>query len=262
MDSTCSIQRIANNTEITTYQSISGASFAWEVRKANWAATYQDRIQTLECMKGLRPPQYGALSAIRAHWTTSTAPATIVIPTGVGKTETILATIASQKIERTLIIVPNRLLRKQIYESARKFGKLREFQVLSQKTILPNTMILGSKMYNEDWEKFTKFIKLSNIVVSTPNLISDIPENLKEKFAKHFNLIVFDEAHHLPASTWDSIQQAFAGVLTLQFTATPFRSDKRRIAGELIYNYPLSIAQRDGYFKEIEFHPVEDFYAH
>ena len=34
---------------------------------------------------GLRKAQLGAIFAIRAHWTTSTLPATVVMPTGTGK---------------------------------------------------------------------------------------------------------------------------------------------------------------------------------
>lgn len=40
-----------------------------------------------EDMRGLRPPQLGALHAIGAHWSINTQPATIVMPTGTGKTE-------------------------------------------------------------------------------------------------------------------------------------------------------------------------------
>lgn len=37
---------------------------------------------------GLREPQVGALHAIHAHWSTSNEAATVVMPTGTGKTET------------------------------------------------------------------------------------------------------------------------------------------------------------------------------
>lgn len=43
---------------------------------------------------GLRPAQLGALFSIKAHWTVSQGPATIVMPTGTGKTETMIATVA------------------------------------------------------------------------------------------------------------------------------------------------------------------------
>lgn len=45
--------------------------------------------------EGLRPPQLGALHAIGAHWSLYRHPATVVMPTGTGKTETMLATLAA-----------------------------------------------------------------------------------------------------------------------------------------------------------------------
>src|SRR5690606_10027667 len=41
--------------------------------------------------EGLRPPQIGALHAIGAHWSLYSQPGTIVMPTGTGKTETMLS---------------------------------------------------------------------------------------------------------------------------------------------------------------------------
>jgi superfamily II DNA or RNA helicase len=54
---------------------------------------------------GLRRPQIGALHAALAHATRSTDPATIVMPTGTGKTETMLALNANQRFERLLVVV-------------------------------------------------------------------------------------------------------------------------------------------------------------
>jgi hypothetical protein len=45
--------------------------------------------------KGLRTPQIGAIHAVHAHWTTSSDPATIVMPTGTGKTEVMLSVLVS-----------------------------------------------------------------------------------------------------------------------------------------------------------------------
>ena len=39
----------------------------------------------------------------------------------------------------------------------------------------------------------------------------------------------------------------------------PFREDGLALAGKIIYNYPLRDAQLDGYFKDIEFHPVREY---
>ena len=52
--------------------------------------------------KKLRKPQIGALYAIKSHFTVSNDEATIVMPTGTGKTETMLSYIVSEKIEKVL----------------------------------------------------------------------------------------------------------------------------------------------------------------
>ncbi|MGL5734070.1 MAG: DEAD/DEAH box helicase family protein, partial [Beijerinckiaceae bacterium] len=61
----------------------------------NWQAGWRlvveryDGDELLEA--GLRPPQMGAIHAVKAHWVVSDKPATVVMPTGTGKTETMLA---------------------------------------------------------------------------------------------------------------------------------------------------------------------------
>lgn len=54
----------------------------------------------------LRPAQLGAVHSILAHWSLSKDPATIVLPTGTGKTETMLVTTLVDRASRTLVIVP------------------------------------------------------------------------------------------------------------------------------------------------------------
>lgn len=72
----------------------------------SWRKYYKELISRNDGEIGLRLPQFGALSAIRAHWATSGAPATVVLPTGTGKSETMFATIVSEQVGSTLIIVP------------------------------------------------------------------------------------------------------------------------------------------------------------
>ena len=61
---------------------------------------------------GLRVPQAGALHAVLAQWSTgSSEPATVVLPTGTGKTETMVSLFASERPERLLVVVPSDRLR-------------------------------------------------------------------------------------------------------------------------------------------------------
>ena len=45
----------------------------------------------------------------------------------------------------------------------------------------------------------------------------------------------------------------------LQFTATPFRCDGKKLDGKIIYNFPLALAQKQGYFEAIHFNPIWEF---
>jgi hypothetical protein len=51
---------------------------------------------------GFRPPQIGAIHAIKAHWVVSDAPSTLVMPTGTGKTETMLSVFVSTDVDKLL----------------------------------------------------------------------------------------------------------------------------------------------------------------
>ena len=53
---------------------------------------------------GLRAPQVGALYGALAHWKVTEDVGTVVMPTGTGKTETMVALLAKERPERLLVI--------------------------------------------------------------------------------------------------------------------------------------------------------------
>src|ERR1043166_4159797 len=68
--------------------------------RSSWKGkfAFQERRETTEneaTIHGLRPPQIGALHAVGAHWSISVDPATVVMPTGTGKTETMLGVLVA-----------------------------------------------------------------------------------------------------------------------------------------------------------------------
>ena len=100
-----------------------------------WKNGFIDKVES-ETEKGLRKPQYGALSAIRAHWTVSSKPATVVLPTGTGKTETMLSLLLMGNIEKLLVIVPTDALRKQVSDKFIDFGILHKvLELLNENNI-------------------------------------------------------------------------------------------------------------------------------
>lgn len=74
---------------------------------------------------------------------------------------------------------------------------------------------------------------------------------LAERLVQRCSHLFMDEAHHAAAETWNKLKERFEGKPILQFTATPFRRDGRPLEGRILYQYPLSRAQRDGHFQKI-----------
>ena len=206
---------------------------------------------------GLRPPQLGAVYAAKSHFTISAEPATIVMPTGTGKTETMISILVAEKCERLLVTVPTDALRTQLANKFASFGVLQQFGVIDTKAQFPVVGILKHGFKRQ--EELDSFIKRCHVVVTTMPLVSRWQPSVQKRLAKHFSHLFVDEAHHLGAPKWKAFRENFAKTQIVQFTATPYRNDERPIGGTMIFNYPLSQAQSDGYFKPITFVPVVEF---
>lgn len=202
---------------------------------------------------GLRPPQMGGLHAIGSHWSLSNQVATVVMPTGTGKTETMLAALAAYTPGKILVIVPSKILRLQTAQKFLYFGLLRVLNNLYPDTLNPIVGILDKRPKTEE---NIKIFKDCNVVVSTMSALNIDDESLLEKIIENIDTLIVDEAHHIAANTWLSFRENFKDKKILQFTATPYRNDGKLVDGKVIFEYSLSAAQRDGYFKKINFNPV------
>ena len=205
---------------------------------------------------GFRKPQMAAVFTSLAHLISSPAkPATIVMPTGTGKTDTIIAIVLAGCFEKTLVVVPSDALRRQTADKFRELKNLRKMGAVGDAVLAPVIHLMSGSLNDGDFEK----IIASNIVISTPNALDLCDDVTLAKLVTAFSNLVVDEAHHVAARTWSKIKRAFNGKPCLQFTATPFREDKAALEGDIIYNYPLKDAQSDGYFQDIEFHPIREY---
>ncbi|MBO9592404.1 MAG: DEAD/DEAH box helicase family protein [Niabella sp.] len=212
---------------------------------------------------GLRPPQIGAFHSIQAHWSISPKPALVVMPTGTGKTETMLCLSVAEKCQGLLVIVPSDSLRNQIFNKFKTLGILKNsgFEVIAQTAKNPIVGFLKTGIKNID---DANGILNSNIIISTPQIITTILKDdskIKDLFLNWCGYLIMDEAHHSQAKEWNIIKLQIESLNKpiLLFTATPFRNDKKRLAGKIIYDYPLSLAQKDNYYKNIIFHPILEF---
>lgn len=207
---------------------------------------------------GLRAPQIGALHALLAHWTvTTTEPATIVMPTGTGKTETMLAMLVAAQPERLLVIVPTDALRDQVANKFIGLGLLKRFGVIGSEAQHPLVGILRKRP--KTLADVTEFFSRCNVVVATMAAAGGCAEDVQRAMADASSHLVIDEAHHISAGTWARFRRHFMQRPVLQFTATPFRTDRKHVDGRVIYNYPLRKAQEEGLFKPVNFRPVNEY---
>jgi superfamily II DNA or RNA helicase len=92
--------------------------------------------------------------------------------------------------------------------------------------------------------------------LGTPNVLSHGYPGVERVPSGLFDLVIFDEAHHLPATTWTKLYEAVDAPAVL-LTATPFRSDGKRLPGEIAYDYPLRRAIADGVYAPVTYIPFE-----
>lgn len=226
--------------------------------RLSWKNRFSFVEEDVESNKaGFRLPQIGALHAISSQWTIAGKPSTIVMPTGTGKTETMLATMVYQRCEKILVIVPSDILRKQLFDKFTQLGKLFEIGAISPSVLNPRVLLLQQGI--NSLQLMRELISESNVIITTPSLFNKLSLDIKTEFSRLCSHLFVDEAHHLAAQTWKQIADLFQEKPILQFTATPFRNDKKQIQGHIIYNYPLSLAQKNGYFMGINLIPVEEF---
>lgn len=244
------------------------AAASWNVPKALLRAlpgevleSYRDALSFSEGSEekpGLRSPQLGAVHAVLGYWTTKrSTPATVVMPTGTGKTETMLALLVAARLPRLLVLVPSDPLREQVAAKFETLGVLQELGIASNWALRP---VVGRVLHGfAEEDAATAFASACNVIVATPqSLGASDPEALTALLRTCSHLFV-DEAHHVAARTWSAIRATFAGKEVVQFTATPFREDGRHLQGRLIYSFPLREAQSQRLFSRIDYTSVIDF---
>ena len=106
-----------------------------EEKLDSFAESWVTRLSFAATEGNLRTPQIGALHALLAHWSKSAEPATLVLPTGTGKTETLLAAILTKRPKKTLVLVPSDPLREQTFDKACTWGRLGELGILPENSV-------------------------------------------------------------------------------------------------------------------------------
>ena len=203
---------------------------------------------------GLRSPQLGALHAILAHRSMETKEAiTVVMPTGTGKTEAMLAAFAHTPA-RTLVVVPSNALRSQIALKFATLGVLPTSRVLQGEYLCPVVGLIKSGLKTA--EQCDELLDTCNVLVATAAAVTASTDEALARLVDRCERLFVDEAHHVAARTWRAIADSFSERFIVQFTATPFREDGKHLGSRISYAYPLRLAQKHGYFAPINYHSI------
>ncbi len=181
----------------------------------------------------------------------------MVLPTGTGKTETMLATLVSQSPVKLLVLVPSDVLRSQIGGKFETLGLLRKLGHIPPYVFNPKVGFLKSGIHSLAEAK--NLVEECNVIIALPHTLAACGKGIAELICSSCDQIFVDEAHHVSASSWQRVVQLFENKKIVQFTATPFRNDRKHIGGKIIFNYKLSDAQADNYYKKIRLEAVEEF---
>lgn len=207
-------------------------------------------------IQGLRSPQLGALYSYLSHEQSQRGRNIIVMPTGTGKTETMLSILIANQCNKLLVTVPSDALREQLYEKFVTLGVLHKFNIVSSDCERPYVAIVKESMENQKWEDV---LEHSNVIVTTMPLLRQTDKSTRHILSKSISHVFVDEAHHSEADTWGDVLNIFSDNKITLFTATPFRNDGKKLQGDFIFNFSLKDAQEQGYYKPINFLPVREY---
>jgi superfamily II DNA or RNA helicase len=237
--------------DLLTY--VSSVTQSWKDSFSFVKETKDKETKTI-LQAGLRNPQVGAIHAISAHWSIGHSPATIVMPTGTGKTETMLGVSVYHQCSKVLVVVPTDALRGQIANKFLSIGLLKEFGIVATGANNPVVCVLRHKPRNVD--ETEQIFGSCNVIVTSMSIAGACKAAVQQRMSELVSHLFIDEAHHIPAKTWSHFRSHFLKKPIVQFTATPFRNDGQHIDGRIIFNYPLAKAQEEEYFKAITFESV------
>lgn len=167
----------------------------------------------------LRPFQqdcYNILFNDIMTWSGGDRRSAIVIPTGGGKT------IICSMLALTLW---------------REHG-LRSIVVTHQKIIARQWEQTLARLSAQYEAESAIMIRRSNTVGPPSVLIASVRRELPREVTQHYQLLIFDEAHHATANTWEPWFERFPNAYKLGATATPIRGDGTcitRVFGKIVY---------------------------
>lgn len=200
--------------------------------------------------EALREPQRDGYLAAYDFFKKGGKEAIIQIPVGCGKSG--LASLLPLGIAagRVLMIAPNITIRGELFDTCditnRQKCFWRRMRVLEEKD-----MKLGPLACNLEEGNISVCEECHIVITNIQQLATNTEKWLKKFPDNFFDMIIVDEGHHSAATSWKKVFEKFPTAKIINLTATPFRSDRQKLGGELVYRYPFKNASIKGYIKKL-----------
>lgn len=205
----------------------------------------------IEDNDAVREPQKEGYMKTSEFFNAGKNKAILQIPVGCGKSGLASLLPLGMSKGRVLIIAPNLTIKDGLYDVMditnrqkcfwRKAGILADAQMVS-----------GPLVCTLDSGNISVAEKSHIVITNIHQLATNVDKWLKQFPNKFFDMIIIDEAHHSAAESWGKVLERFPEAKIIHMTATPFRSDKKEIDGELVYRYPFRSATLKGYIKRLK----------
>jgi excisionase family DNA binding protein len=201
--------------------------------------------------ENLRDPQREGYLRTYEFFRAGKNKAILQIPVGCGKTG--LASLLPLGIAegRVIVIAPNLTIKTGLYEAMdvtnrqkcfwRKAGVLSSDQMLSG----PFACTLDSGNISVATKSHVVVTNVHQLATNADKWLTQFPDDF-------FDMIIVDEAHHSAAASWQKVIERFPKAKVILLTATPFRSDRQELDGELVFRYPFRNATLKGYIKRLK----------
>lgn len=205
----------------------------------------------IESNEALREPQRDAYLRVSEFFRAGKNKAIIQIPVGCGKSGLAALLPLGMARGRILIISPNLTIKDGLYEAMDITNRQKCFWRKTG-TLSNAQMIAGPLACTLETGNISVAEKSHIVITNIHQLATNVDKWLTQFSDNFFDMIVIDEAHHSAAESWKKVLDRFPKAKIVHMTATPFRSDRQEIDGELVYRYPFRSATLKGYIKRLK----------
>jgi len=205
----------------------------------------------IEDNTSLREPQRDGYLQTYEFFKTGKNKALLQIPVGCGKTG--LASLFPLGLAegRVIIIAPNLTIKDGLYNAMDITNRQKCFWRKAN-VLAPDQMTAGPLACTLDSGNISVASKCHIVITNIQQLATNADKWLTQFPDDFFDMIIVDEAHHSAAASWQKVIDRFPKAKVILMTATPFRSDKQKLDGDLVFRYPFRSATLKGYIKRLK----------